>query len=455
MLNKNENQYNEHDHHEISIKSARVIKRYMELVYHLQSFYERITDQLSNGNCFLKTNQSLFINHCRKIIEQLQKFKPIWDEKLVDLQKQLKDFSTFQWSTEIDQTTFLKRRLTLINLLQMLNKEKELDNTDLSIRTDIDRVLHDDKLAVQLQDELSTLLQHQCLLNDFTSLLQWNSPIYSSNEQNRVETILPILREQMTTTDSYMTHVSQQLTELVTDLRSSEKYILSYTNTIPLINDELVPPQQPLSKHDHSRSYDKTDVNPIRTREYRLQQSHRNEKTNDNSSKIRSTSVPRHVVSDNSIPNLDRDDLRISININNSNNNGISTRFAAVKSAKREIKTPSNVKSILKSNSQIQSSNGRKTEYDIDTELVQSHRIFNDNERKIFSKQNIHESSEFNLADNDIRFSFDRKGLSEKRQHAYNLQSMVADGTKEKSRFVAVKQYSNKSYQQLLFYPNA
>jgi hypothetical protein len=33
---------------------ARVIKRYIELLYHLQSFYERITDELFNGNNFLR-----------------------------------------------------------------------------------------------------------------------------------------------------------------------------------------------------------------------------------------------------------------------------------------------------------------------------------------------------------------------------------------------------------------
>ncbi|CAF3225201.1 unnamed protein product, partial [Rotaria sp. Silwood2] len=74
------------------------------------------------------------------------------------------------------------------------------------------------------------------LLNDLTSLLQWNRSIYSPNEQNRVENVLPLLREQITTTDSYISHVSQQLTELVVNLRSLEKYILSYINTIPLID---------------------------------------------------------------------------------------------------------------------------------------------------------------------------------------------------------------------------
>ncbi len=49
----------------------------------------------------------------------------------------------------------------------------------------------------------------QSLLNDFTSLLQWNRQIYSPNEQNRVEIILPLLREQITTTDGYVSNVSQ------------------------------------------------------------------------------------------------------------------------------------------------------------------------------------------------------------------------------------------------------
>jgi len=47
------------------------------------------------------------------------------------------------------------------------------------------------------------------LLNDFTSLLQWNRQIYSTNEQNRVENVLPLLREQITTTDGYVSRVSQ------------------------------------------------------------------------------------------------------------------------------------------------------------------------------------------------------------------------------------------------------
>lgn len=47
------------------------------------------------------------------------------------------------------------------------------------------------------------------MLNDFISLLQWNCPIYAANDRNRAEGLLPFLREQMTTTDSYISHVSQ------------------------------------------------------------------------------------------------------------------------------------------------------------------------------------------------------------------------------------------------------
>ncbi|CAF4482980.1 unnamed protein product, partial [Rotaria sp. Silwood2] len=142
MSNMSESQYFEHDHHESTIKSARVIKRYIELLYHLQTYYERITDQLFNGNKFLRTNQSsqsIFINHCRKFSEQLQNFKPIWEEKLAYLQNILKDISSFQWSTIKSETTFLQRRSTLIKLKQILNTQKDLDDTDLSIRTDIEK----------------------------------------------------------------------------------------------------------------------------------------------------------------------------------------------------------------------------------------------------------------------------------------------------------------------------
>jgi hypothetical protein len=46
-----------------------------------------------------QSSQSLFLNHCRKIAQQLQNLKPIWEQKLADLQNQLKDVSSFQWST--------------------------------------------------------------------------------------------------------------------------------------------------------------------------------------------------------------------------------------------------------------------------------------------------------------------------------------------------------------------
>ncbi|CAF1506665.1 unnamed protein product, partial [Adineta ricciae] len=402
----------------------------IELVYHLQSFYERLTDQLSNGNCFFKTNQSLFANHCRQITEQVEKCKPIWEVKLAELQKQL-----IQLSTETNQITFLERRLTLINLLQTLNKGTELNATDQSIRTDIDRVLHEDKLAVQLQDELSSLLQHQSLLYEFTSLLQWNCLVYSSNEQNRVEGILPVLREQTTTTDNYITHVSKQLTELVTNIRSSEKYILSYTNTIPSIDDGILSPKI-LSSNDESwRLNNKNDVLSTKTREYRLQQPRQNENTNEHSSKIRSTSVPRYKMAGDSIHKLDRDDLRISTNTNNSNNNVISTRYAAVKSAKRE--------SILKPYPPTHSSNSKRAEYDINRERTER-----DDERKFFSKP-------LNPLDDDLRSSYDLKGCHRSRQKAYNLQSMLADDKRPTNRYFSAKQYSNKIYQQVLIYPNA
>ncbi|CAF0895604.1 unnamed protein product [Adineta steineri] len=488
ILNTNENQYLEHDHHEPTIKSARVIKRYIELVYHLQSFYERISDQLSNGNGFLKTNQSspsLFINHCRKMTEQLQKLKPIWEEKLVDLQNQLKNISSLQGSTMTNETTFLQRRLTLINLLQLLSKEKELDDTDLSIRIDIDRVLHEDKLAVQLQDELSTLLQHQ---------------LYSSNEQDRVEHVLLLLREQITTTDSYMSHVSQQLNELVTSLRSSEKYILSYTNTVPLIDDGTSSQPNTSSNRDHWRPYDKTDIDFMKTRESRLQQSRRNENINEKSSKLRSTSMPRLSNSEESDHNLDRDTIRKSLikayttdlNRNNSNNSGVLTRFATVKSAKRNDKTPSNVKSILKSYPHIHSSNGRKKDYDIDIEvdipdrfidfdsndqiLTTNERIERikkkDDVRRVLSKQSIHEANNQTFSDDDIKVGSNRQKYSKKRERALNLRSMFTEEAKEKNHqitglfhflFIHMKltdafvgkHYMNKSYQQRMAYPNA
>ncbi|CAF2305453.1 unnamed protein product [Rotaria sp. Silwood2] len=266
MSNMSGSQRFEHDHYEPIVKLSKVIKRYIELLYHLQTFYEKITDQLYGGNVFLRNNspaqQSVFIHHCRKIAEQLQRSKPIWDRKIVVLQHLLKDISSHEWSIVKSETTFLQRRSTLLNLIQTLNSRKDLSDTHLSILNDIDHVLHEDKLAVQLQDELSTLLQHQSLLHDFTSLLQWNRQIYSTNEQSRVENILPLLREQITTTDGYVSHVSQQLTELVANLRSLEKYILSYMNTIPLLDDGIVIPQN----RNNWRSYNETDIDTMKTR---------------------------------------------------------------------------------------------------------------------------------------------------------------------------------------------
>ncbi|CAF4843639.1 unnamed protein product [Rotaria sp. Silwood1] len=266
MSNMSGSQRFEHDNCETIMKLSKVIKRYIELLYHLQTFYERITDQLYGGNVCLRHNsssqQSVFIHHCRKIAEQLQRSKPKWDRKIVDLQHLLKDISSYEWSIVKSETTFLQRRSTLINLIETLNSRKDLNDTQLSILNDIDRVLLEDKLAIQLQDELSTLLQHQSLLHDFTSLLQWNRQIYSSNEQNRVENVLPLLREQITTTDGYVSHVSQQLTELVTNLRSLEKYILSYMNSIPLIDDGIVLP----SNRNNWRPYNETDIDAMKTK---------------------------------------------------------------------------------------------------------------------------------------------------------------------------------------------
>jgi hypothetical protein len=69
------------------IKPSRIVKRYIELLYHLQTFYEKLSDQLYGGNVYLRNNaasqQSVFIHHCRKIAEQLQRSKPIWDRKVI------------------------------------------------------------------------------------------------------------------------------------------------------------------------------------------------------------------------------------------------------------------------------------------------------------------------------------------------------------------------------------
>lgn len=86
------------------VKSARVIKRYIELLYHLQAFYQRIIDQLFDGSILLRnkyeetdwdvlskqkrndpsslSSSSIFINHCRKITDQIQGAKPLWERKV-------------------------------------------------------------------------------------------------------------------------------------------------------------------------------------------------------------------------------------------------------------------------------------------------------------------------------------------------------------------------------------
>jgi hypothetical protein len=85
------------------MKANRVIKRYIELLYHLQTFYDNITDQLYGGNALLRnrlitffvvrhdlsnefslsSQQSMFIHHCRQIAEQLQRSKPAWNRKVL------------------------------------------------------------------------------------------------------------------------------------------------------------------------------------------------------------------------------------------------------------------------------------------------------------------------------------------------------------------------------------
>lgn len=64
------------------IKTARVVKRYIELLYHLQTFYQRILDQLFNDSTFLQVSPTIFNLHCRRISEQIRFAKPIWDEKV-------------------------------------------------------------------------------------------------------------------------------------------------------------------------------------------------------------------------------------------------------------------------------------------------------------------------------------------------------------------------------------
>ncbi|CAM4796236.1 unnamed protein product [Rotaria magnacalcarata] len=423
MSNMSGNQRYEQEIHEPITKLSKVIKRYIELLHHFQVFYERIAEQLYGGNLFLRNNsspqKSVFMHHCRKIAEQLQRCKPIWDRKIVDLQHLLKEVSSYDWSIVKSETTFLQRRSTLINSIQTLNSRKDLGDTQSSILNDIDRVLLEDRLAIQLQDELSSLLQHQSLLHDFTSLLQWNRQIYSTNEQNRVESVLPLLREQINTTDGYVSNVSQQLTELVSNLRSLEKYILSYMNTIPLLDDGIVVP----SNRNNWRSYNETDVDTMKARyqfdrpkddfqrspryhtrpmsvhtptnqQYNRSNSPNNRTVNypnenyqwyrrsPSPTKTRSISATRF--QDPSEPvrgpfndNFDRGGIRTStkrssnrnynyLNTNNSNNNTITaTRLATVKSVRRENGVMPN--SILKPYPHSRTMTETKKDFDIDT----------------------------------------------------------------------------------------
>ncbi|CAF0733801.1 unnamed protein product, partial [Didymodactylos carnosus] len=264
----------DYNHHDTLSRSARVVKRHIELLYHLQSFYERIVEQLYNGSgrnsLANKTSHSVYFTHCRKVSDQLDRLKPNWERKINDLQRLLKEIpmlnNTDEWPTiksENSRTpSFLQRRSMLKTLYHSLVSRGSLDDTHLSVLNDIDHVLNEDNICLQLEDELTSLLQHQSLLNEYCSLLQWNYQIYSINEQNRVENLLPILRDQSISADGYVAHVSQQLTELVSSLRSLEKYILSYVNTIPQFNidDEY--------HHYHSspRSYTETDLDTLQAR---------------------------------------------------------------------------------------------------------------------------------------------------------------------------------------------
>ncbi|CAF4324043.1 unnamed protein product, partial [Adineta steineri] len=154
------------------------------------------------------------------------------------------------------------------------------------------------------------------------------------------------------------------------------------------------------------------------------------------------------------------------LNRNNSNNSGILTRVATVKSAKRNDKTPSNVKSILKSYPHIHSSNGRKKDYDIDTEVDIPDQILTTDERierikkkddvrRILSKQSIHEANNQTFSDDDMKVGSNRQKYSKKRERALNLRSMFTEEVKEKNHQIAGKHYMNKSYQQRMAYPNA
>lgn len=57
----------------------------------------------------ISLSQTIFTNHCRKIAEQLQTSKPIWEEKLSELQNLLKDIASSQLSpieTEVNKKKF-------------------------------------------------------------------------------------------------------------------------------------------------------------------------------------------------------------------------------------------------------------------------------------------------------------------------------------------------------------
>ncbi|UJR26496.1 hypothetical protein I4U23_007823 [Adineta vaga] len=540
MSNISGSQRFEHDHHEPMVKSSRIIKRYVELLNHIITFYEKMTDQLYGGNGFLKnsvsTQQSVFLQHCRKMAEQLQRSKPIWEQKMIDLQHLLKDMSTYEWSRMQSETTFLQRRSTLINLIQTLNSRKDPHDIQLSILNDIDRVLHEDKLAVQLQDELSTLLQHHSLLNDFTSLLQWNRQIYSPNEQNRVENILPLLREQITTTDGYVSHVSQQLTELVNNLRSLERYIISHVNTIPLFDEGNTSFNRNGSTAWRSRN--ETDIDTLKPRnhsertkdefsrsprhlsrplsmhtpikqQYQLNGSpnyRSNNYMNDNYEwrtgspspiKPRSASMTRYADSTEpvrgpSMDDFDRDGLRtpttwtprknsLHLNTNNSNNNNnnttttTTTRMATVKSARRDQGIIPN--SILKPYPLTRTNMEAKKDFDIDTIDKEIYRpdkvdipdrlidfgnddhLLTPNERlakmkkkeevrKMLSKQSMQDINELDYHETNNHSSYSYQRIDKEREKALNLQSLLAEEAKEKSRQVAAKHYLNKSYQQ-------
>jgi len=74
-------------------------------------------------------------------------------------------------------------------------------------------------------------------LNDFTSLLQWNRQIYSLNEQNRVENVLPSLREQISTVDRYVSNVSQVKDTI--DIELKNKIFVFYSIEFNKMRDEI------------------------------------------------------------------------------------------------------------------------------------------------------------------------------------------------------------------------